>query len=496
MTVEARQTLAKLKGTRVVREEAGQLQVDGVRSESSGSGKTATGTGTGESTQAARLAAYLKIAEGKNAIIAGSLKRALDGKAGAKEIAGVLIAAEKQFGKLDNSEALEQSSGGKFSTWFQNVAGVGREDISVEGLTRGQRILVKQSGDPSMLPRVLAHETAHINDRNEDGTFVSTTDPAMTVDAPNGVRTAVGEVAKEVFDYIAKNPNTKLTAWLNRAHSQIGTSLVGGTTNHDIVMREMFARLAEVYMLHPNVMAKVLPVTNNYMEARHEQIAGKRGTTADSKAVRGEVRSSPSTGKRGEGDGVGARRNEGSAEDREGVSGHPKLGRVLKVGADETAMPRLIEKAGNDSEVGLTAREVSDLIEEHLKESGRRPPIHLKDSVSDFPFALPANAYGALVDGEIWLNNSAFKTRDDVIETLRHEYTHYGLLAAYGKGLFDVMQSLYDNSPRVKAAADHFLAHKANAYVHEAKNRQPGESAIQRAVRPEESVRNVGNKKT
>ncbi len=83
-------------------------------------------------------------------------------------------------------------------------------------------------------------------------------------------------------------------------------------------------------------------------------------------------------------------------------------------------MPRLVSKAGSDSQVGFTAQEVSDLVEEHLQESGRRPVVRLKDSVADFPFKLPANAYGALVDGEIRLNISALKTRDDVIETLRH----------------------------------------------------------------------------
>jgi hypothetical protein len=106
----------------------------------------------------------------------------------------------------------------------------------------------------------------------------------------------------------------------------------------------------------------------------------------------------------------------------------------------------------------MTPQDLSDIIEQHTKETGRRPPIRVKDSIREFPFKLPTNAYGAVVDGKIPINAAAHKTKADVVATLRHEYTHFGLLAAYGEQkMFDVMQSLYGGSTRVKQAVTEWL---------------------------------------
>jgi len=110
----------------------------------------------------------------------------------------------------------------------------------------------------------------------------------------------------------------------------------------------------------------------------------------------------------------------------------------------------------------LSEAQFAQVIEERIGKFSHRPPILIRDSVSDLPSMRNASAgwaAGATTGGKIYLFRDANATTADVARTLWHELVHYGLRRFLTKEQYiSQMQKLYDRDPWIKAKADAWLA--------------------------------------
>jgi hypothetical protein len=124
--------------------------------------------------------------------------------------------------------------------------------------------------------------------------------------------------------------------------------------------------------------------------------------------------------------------------------------------------PAVLSTPGNGTPLPkskwLSEAAITQIIEERIGQFAHQPPVLIVDSASEVPFlngAKPGDAMGATYGGKIYLFRDTFAHSADVVQTLWHELSHYGLRRFLTREQYiETMHKLYTRDGWIKEQTD------------------------------------------